>query len=72
MTIPKMATTAISPRSRTPTTSPSAATSKIMKYDVIIIGGGAGGLSAARYASKKGAKPQIVEGAPPIGRKKQA
>lgn len=40
-----------------------------MKYDVIIIGGGAAGLTAALSASRLGAAPLILEAAPRIGRK---
>ena len=40
-----------------------------MKYDVIIIGGGAAVLTPALSASNQGAKPLILEGAPRIGRK---
>jgi predicted flavoprotein YhiN len=37
--------------------------------DVLIIGGGAAGLSAALSASKQGAKAAVLEAAPRIGRK---
>lgn len=40
-----------------------------MKYDVIIIGGGAAGLTAALSASGQGAKALLLEGAPRVGRK---
>ncbi len=39
------------------------------QYDVMIIGGGAAGLTAALSASKQGAKTLILEGAPRVGRK---
>ena len=40
-----------------------------MTYDVIIIGGGAAGLSAALSASGQGAKTLVLEAAPRVGRK---
>ena len=40
-----------------------------MKQDVIIIGGGAAGLTAALSASKLGAKATVLEAAPRVGRK---
>lgn len=40
-----------------------------MKYDVLIIGGGAAGLTAALSASENGAKTAVVEAASRVGRK---
>ena len=40
-----------------------------MTYDVLIIGGGAAGLSAALSASGQGAKTLVLEAAPRVGRK---
>ena len=40
-----------------------------MKNDVIIIGGGAAGLSAALSASGQGARVTVLEGSPRVGRK---
>ena len=40
-----------------------------MKFDVIIIGGGAAGLTAALSASRLGAKAAVLEAAPRVGRK---
>ena len=41
----------------------------MMKYDVLIIGGGAAGLSAALSASAGGARTAVLEAAPRVGRK---
>lgn len=40
-----------------------------MRYDVLIIGGGAAGLSAALSASGQGARTAVLEAAPRVGRK---
>ena len=40
-----------------------------MKYDVIVIGGGAAGLTAALSASGQGARVLVLEGASRVGRK---
>ena len=40
-----------------------------MTYDVLIIGGGAAGLSAALSASNQGARAAVLEAAPRVGRK---
>ena len=52
-----------------PTPTPRVALSKSMKYDVMIIGGGAAGLTAALSASRQGKSVILLEAAPRIGRK---
>ena len=41
--------------------------SSVSKYDLLVIGGGSGGLGASRRAAKLGQKVALFEGSPRLG-----